>query len=135
MRPRPGGGPAEVVPTFVELLAALLQPLGAEAVRGTAAEGRGRASSHRMREAYIATLRRNPATLELFLRSAADRSLLLEAVDWRDSGVRFHHVGALDDPRVAERILLHRVRGVAPVPRQGQGEGQGKGGLSAAALL
>ncbi|GFR45847.1 hypothetical protein Agub_g7215, partial [Astrephomene gubernaculifera] len=95
----------EVVPVFVSLLGRLLGRRGG----AREAEQEGGGSAGEAQEAYVASLLRNPATMELFLRTAAESGLKVEAMDgWNDT-VRFHHVPALDDPTTAGRILLHRI--------------------------
>ncbi|GIM10730.1 hypothetical protein Vretimale_14294, partial [Volvox reticuliferus] len=105
----------EIVPVFVALLAHLLRPWsgpeGSVPPRPILlTQPQQQEVQHQeVQEAFIATLRRNPATLDLFLRSAEELSLRVESVDWRDSSVAFHHVPALADPQVAQRIVLQRV--------------------------
>ncbi|PNH04256.1 hypothetical protein TSOC_009600 [Tetrabaena socialis] len=113
----------EVVPVLVGLLARLLAPrttdssgaaptspaASAPAAAPQPAQGGGPT------EAYLASTLRNPATLELFLSTAAARGLRVEEVPWRSvrarpGAVRFHHVPVLEDAAAAGRILLHRIR-------------------------
>lgn len=102
---------ADVVPVLVSLLVRLLQPMEPPDASGAAGGAR---------MAYIATLRRNPATLQLFLDTVAEAGLHAAVVDgWGDPGVssaggrpqsavRFH-LGVLDDVSVADRIVIHRI--------------------------
>ncbi|GIL66565.1 hypothetical protein Vafri_20064 [Volvox africanus] len=94
----------EIVPVFVALLAHLLRTWS-----GPEGSVPPQQQQHQVQEVFIATVCRNPATLNLFLRSVEELSLHIESVDWRDSCVAFHHVPALTDPQLAQRILLHRV--------------------------
>eukprot|EP00198_Chlamydomonas_reinhardtii_P014253 XP_001703590.1 predicted protein [Chlamydomonas reinhardtii] len=101
----------DVVPVLVSLLVRLLQPMEPPDASGAAGGAR---------MAYIATLRRNPATLQLFLDTVAEAGLHAAVVDgWGDPGVssaggrpqsavRFH-LGVLDDVSVADRIVIHRI--------------------------
>ncbi|KAG2425236.1 hypothetical protein HXX76_013821 [Chlamydomonas incerta] len=112
----------EVVPVLVSLLDRLLRPevsceSGGAASSPAISMSSGAAGGAHV--AYIATLRRNPATLQLFLETAAAAGLQVSPLDgWGDgavsrvggphSAVRFH-LGVLDDKSIAERIVIHRV--------------------------
>ncbi|KXZ43048.1 hypothetical protein GPECTOR_105g102 [Gonium pectorale] len=105
----------EVVPVLVQLLARLLTAggctAGASAPGGSGSGANAAATTAASPTAYLATLRRNPATMELFLRSAEGAGLRLEELRcWREGGaVRFHHVPALEDEGTVGRLVLHRI--------------------------
>lgn len=117
---------------LVGLLVRLLGPASAAAAAAApaveaqaAADGTAAAAGDRgPAEAFIASTLRNPQTMELFLRTAAESGLRVEDVgtagDGEEEGsgagagagagsrrVRFHHVPGLE--LAEKRILIHRI--------------------------
>ncbi|KAG2481947.1 hypothetical protein HYH03_019101 [Edaphochlamys debaryana] len=127
----------EAVPVFVGLLERLLtqpaQPLSEEQSSGqegqgpcSSAAGAGAPSQPRPREVLLASLLRNPATLQLFLATAGERGLRVEALPGAGPGAEgesglggggaravFHAVPVMEDAGVRGRLRVHRILGPA----------------------
>lgn len=82
---------------------------------GGGGEGEGRDGRRRaMHEAYVATMLRNPTTLQLYLDSAAAAGLQLQEIDMAGWPLAFHHVPSLD-PDQRRHVRVHRIT-TADVP-------------------